>query len=467
MQRLTGLDAAFLNLETPAAHMHVMAVAVLDPRTAPGPVNAARVRRLVEDRLHLIPPFRRRLVEVPFGLHHPLWVEDPGFDLDFHVRAAALPAPGGTAELADFVGEVASRPLNRSRPLWQLWVVEGLADGRVGIVAKVHHAAIDGASGVEVLAQLVDLEPEAPAAADPVPWQPDRVPGDLELVLGSALSLARQPVRAARAARNLVRAGVRLTRRMRSEPVSSGVPFMTPRLPWNDELTPHRRVAFANVAFDDVLRVKRAFGVTVNDVVLAVVAGALRRHLEAAAALVDRPLVAAVPVSVRAESERSRAGNRVSTLFTQLPAHLDDPAERLRAVAEVTRGAKRVHEDLGPETLAELTEVVAPAVLAGGARLYSQLRLASRVRPAINLIVSNVPGPGFPLYLAGARLERLYPMGPILEGVGLNVTVMSYCGGVDVGFMACRETAGDLDRLAAAVPDALAELGKAADEHGL
>lgn len=464
MQRLTGLDAAFLRLETPAAHMHVMAVAVLDPRPAPEPVDARRIRRLVEDRLHLIPAFRRRLVEVPFRIHHPLWVEDPAFDLDFHVRAAALPRPGGPLELADFVGEVASRPLNRSRPLWQLWVVEGLSDGRVAVVAKVHHAAIDGASGVEVLAHLVDLEPGPPrSVTEPAPWQADRVPSDVELVAASVVSLARQPLLAARAARNLARAAVRLGRRARSEPVDSGVPFMTPRLPWNDQLTPHRRVAFADVAFDEVARVKEAFGVTVNDVVLAVVTGALRRHLTERDALPDRPLVAAVPVSVRAAHQRD-AGNRVSTLFTRLPTELEDAAARLEAVAQVTRGAKRVHEDVGADTLADLTEVLAPAVLAGGARLYTQL--AGRVRPVINLIVSNVPGPRVPLYLAGARLERLYPMGPVLEGVGLNVTVMSYRDAIDVGFMACRETVTDLDRLAAAVPDALAELTKAAAERG-
>lgn len=453
MERLSALDAAFLSIETPTMHMHVMAVSVLDPSSVEGGVSADTLRRLIEARLDRIPPFRRRLVNVPFGVHRPLWVEDPTFDLDEHVRPAALPAPGGPRELARFVGDVASHPLDRTRPLWEMWVVEGLARGEVAIVAKVHHAALDGASGVEVLTQLVDLEP-VPVSEPQVlhPWYPDRVPSELEMLTGALLSLARQPAVVLRAARQVVAGAVRLGRRLRRESMQAGVPFTAPRLPWNAPLTPHRVVAFVSVPLAEVRAVKEATATTVNDVVLAVVAGALRRYLADRAEVPDSPLVAAVPVSVRREGDRSAAGNRVSVLFTRLPVHVAEPAARLEAVRTVSRGAKQVHEDIGPDTLEQLAAATAPAVMARGARLYAQLRLAERVRPVINLVVSNVPGPQFPLYLAGGRLVRLYPMGPVLDGAGLNVTVISYCGRVDVGLMACRETVPDLWQLADAVP---------------
>ncbi|MFM8971412.1 MAG: wax ester/triacylglycerol synthase domain-containing protein, partial [Actinomycetota bacterium] len=278
MERLSGLDAAFLALETPADHMHVMAVAVLDPRTSPGGFTAATVKRLVEERLPNIPAFRRRIVEVPFNLHHPLWVEDPDFDLDYHVRQMAVIAPGGTRELAALVGDIASWPLDRTRPLWQLWVVEGLDDGNVGLIAKVHHSAIDGAAGVDVLAQLVDLEPVQPAVDrdDLEPWRPDRVPSDIEMIVGSMVSIAKRPVQMARAGLHLTRGLVRLGQRAREGSMSGGAaPFTAPRLTWNGSITPHRKVAFATISLADVKEVKAAFGVIVNDVVLAMVAGAL------------------------------------------------------------------------------------------------------------------------------------------------------------------------------------------------
>jgi WS/DGAT/MGAT family acyltransferase len=464
VHRLSGLDAAFLSLETPTNHMHVMAVAVLDPSDTPGGFDATTLKRVVESRLDRLGPFRRRMVNVPFGLHHPLWVEDPTFDIDYHVRQVAVPSPGGPHELAGLVGEVAGWQLDRARPLWQMYVAEGLEHGHVAVIAKVHHAVLDGASGVEVLAHLVDLEP-VPAGSgstDDSEWRPDRVPTDVEMLTGSVVSLLRQPMRMARALKHLGESLVRLGTRMRNETVHAGVPFTAPRLAWNVMVTPHRKVAFATFAFEDVQAVKDAFGATVNDVLLAVLSGALRRYLEARDELPDRPLVAVVPTSVRSTIDAS-FGNRVSAMFTQLATDVPDPAARLAAVQQVMSGAKQVHADIGGNTLEEWAEVEAPAFLAGGARLYSQLRLAERHPPIHNLVVSNVPGPQFPLYLGGARLVSLYPMGPIFDGAGLNVTVMSYRDRVDIGFMACRETVPDLWGLAGVLPQAMAELRKAAD----
>lgn len=464
MQRLTGLDAAFLQLETPSNHMHVMAAAILDPSGIEGGFTAHTLRALVAERIDQIVAFRRRLVTVPFSLHHPLWVEDPGFDLDYHVRRVAVPAPGGPHELAEVMGDIASRQLDRTRPLWELWVAEGLEHGHSAIIAKMHHAAIDGASGVDVLAKLVDLEPHPAERHEPLEWHAERVPSDVEMVVASMVSIARQPVKMVRAVRHLTGSAVRLVTRIRQNPVQAGVPFTAPRLPFNTSITPHRQVAFASAPLADVETVRDAFGVTVNDVVLAVVAGAMRRYLEDRGELPDVPLVAVIPTSVRSVDQSGNMGNRVSAMFTRLATELDDPVERLFAVREVMSGAKLVHRDIGGETLEEWAEFLAPTVLSGGARLYGRLRLAERMPPIYNLVVSNVPGPTFPLYIAGARLTGLYPMGPIFDGAGLNVTVLSYLDSIDVGLMACREMVPELWHLADAFPGALADLVKAAEE---
>jgi len=463
MQRLSGLDAAFLALETPSAHMHVLGVVVVDPATAPEPFGFDRVRDLFEARLHLVPPFRRRLVEVPLGLHAPVWIDDPDFDLDYHLRRAALPSPGGDAELAAFVADVASRPLDRGKPLWEIWVVEGLDQGHVALVSKIHHALIDGAAGVEILASLFDLTPDAPLEPLDAPtpeWQPERVPGELEMLARAGLSFAQRPVQFFKAANNLGRGVARAVQRARAHSLDVALPLTAPRLSLNRTITPRRKIAFSSVPLADVKAVKDALGVTVNDVVLAVTAGAMRSYLAHREELPDRSLVAAIPTNVRGDGDRG-FGNRVSAMFASLPVEIDDPVERVNAVRRSTTGAKEMHEVVGSATLEEWASVAAPALFSRAMRVYGRLRLGERLRPVINLIVSNVPGPPFPLYFAGAQLVALHPLGPIFDDCGLNVTVLSYLDHVDFGFIACRELVADLDALAAAVPDALAELEKA------
>jgi diacylglycerol O-acyltransferase / wax synthase len=464
MERLTGLDAAFLALETPSSHMHVMAAMVLDPSDVPGGFDVHTLRQLIAERLPRVEPFRRRVVEVPFGVHHPVWIEDPDFDLDYHVRRAALRAPGGLHELAELTAEIAGRQLDRRRPLWELWVIEGLEHGYVGVIAKMHHAAIDGVLGVDLMTEIFDLEPTpAPREPEELP-KGERIPSDAELLLGAITSIARQPLRMYRAARNLTRSAVRVVERVRSGPVSAGVPLTAPSSPLNGVLTPHRRVALTSVPLADVKEVKRAFGVTVNDVVLAVCAGALRRFLERRASVPDKPLLAAIPASVRTADERGVMGNRVSAMFATLATQLDDPVERLFAAREVMGGAKLVHEDIGGNTLHEWAEVSAPVLFSGGMALYERL-LQGRHPPVINLVISNVPGPSFPLYLGGARLVSLFPLGPVMAGTGLNITVLSYLDRVGFGLIGCREIVPHIDDIAAAVPDALAELVKAASDR--
>jgi len=461
MERLTGLDAAFLALETPSAHMHVMATMVFDPSNVPGGFGADTVKRLIAERLPLMPPFRRRLVTVPFGLHNPLWVEDPGFDLDYHVRRAALPAPGGPRELGRLTAEIAGRPLDRSRPLWEMSVVEGLEHGHVALIAKLHHAAIDGALGVELMSHFFDLDPIPVSDDDPPQLEKERVPSDVEMVLGAASSFVRRPVLFVRAARNAVRSGVKVVRRLRNEPVQAGVPLTAPMTRLNGVTTPHRRVAFASVPLADVKAVKNAFGVTVNDVVVAATSGALRTYLADRGGVPSRPLVAAIPASVRTEDERGVMGNRVSTMFATLAVQVADPVERLRSAHEVMAGAKAVHEDIGGQTLSQWAAVAAPAIFSRGMRIYERL-LQGRHPPVINAILSNVPGPTFPLYCAGARLVGMFPMGPVMSGTGLNITVISYLDNVEVGIMACREIVPDVWAIADGFSHALDELVGAA-----
>jgi WS/DGAT/MGAT family acyltransferase len=465
MQRLSGLDTAFLSIETPAAHMHVMSAAVVDPATAPGGLSVGSVRELLLERMHLLPPFRRRLVHVPFDLHHPLWIEDPHFDIDFHLRRSALPAPGGPAELAQFTADVGARPLDRSRPLWELWYVDGVEGGRVALVTKVHHAAIDGMSGTELIAALYDLEPVPSARLDveiAPEFVPDHVPNDVELLAYAAASIARQPALVVKNLRRTARSALRVASRVRGG-VKAGLPLTAPRITLNGSISPQRRVAFVDVSLTDIKKVKDAFGVKVNDVVLAIATGAMRHYLGERGELPDRPLVATIPTSVRTPEQKSAMGNRVSAMFAALPVELDDPLEALHAIHASTVDAKELHEDIGGETLQEWAEVVAPALFSRAMKAYTNLRLADRHRPVHNLIVSNVPGPPFPLYFAGARLESFYPLGPIFDGAGLNLTVISYLDSVGFGFLACRELAPDIERLADAVPDALGALVKLAD----
>ena len=463
VQRLTGLDAAFLALETPTAHMQIVGIAVLDPHSAPDGFSYDRVRQLLGARLHLIPPLRRRVVEVPLGLNNPVWIEDPDFDLDYHLRRAALPAPGGAAELTAFVADIASRPLDRAKPLWEAWVLEGLEGGCYAFIAKLHHSLIDGVSGVEILARLFDFEAGAPLSpSEPAAeWHPDHVPSDVEMLGIGAVDFALRPGKTIRAMRNLGRGVVRAARRARDSALQVTLPLTAPRLPMNRTITPHRVVSFASVSLDDVKATKNALGVTVNDVVLAIAAGALRSYLEARNELPDRPLVAAIPTSVR-EKDAPEFGNRVSSMFASLPVELDDPIERVRATALSMTGAKGVHEEVGGATLEEWAEVTAPVIFSRAIRVYGRLRVGERIRPAVNLVVSNVPGPPVPIYFAGARLMALHPLGPIFDDIGLNLTVMSYLDHVDFGFIACRELIPDLDDLAARVPEAMAELLKSA-----
>jgi WS/DGAT/MGAT family acyltransferase len=466
MEQLSGLDATFLYLETPSLHMHVSMAAIFDPTTVPGGYSFDKLRGLVSSRLALAPIFSRRLVEVPFRLGHPYWVDDPTFDLDYHMRRAALPSPGGMDELARFVGDVCSRQLDRSKPLWEMHIVEGVRGGKIAMVTKIHHCTIDGVSGAELLTQLFDLEaaPATPPQAAPTPRSGERLPSDIALIAQALMARLTRPVGITRLAWRTGRAVLDVRRVRQSGGAGrAALPLTTPRTSLNGAVTPHRRVAFSTIALDDVKRVKRACDTTVNDVVLAVCSGALRRYLMDGNELPDDALVATVPVSVAPKVGNRAGANKVSAMFVALPCQIEDPLKRLLTIRDSTRGAKEEHNALGADVLLNWAEHATPNVFSAAARAYTRLKLAERHRPIHSLVISNVPGPDFALYLAGAELVAGFPLGPVMDGAGLNITVMSYRGVLNWGLMACAETVPGLDALASYIPEALDDLLRAAD----
>jgi len=481
MRQLTSLDAQFLAMETPRTWGHVSGLAVYDPSTAPGgQLTVADICRLVSERIHLLPPFRWRLVWVPFGLDHPYWIEDPDFDLDFHIRESAVPPPGDDRQLAETVSRIVSRPLDRRHPLWELYLIHGLDGGRVGMLTKVHHAAIDGVSGAEITGTLLDLSREGrdvpPAARREVG---ERKPGQWEMLARGLLGAPRQPLRAAATLPTLVpnvgglpgidavpvvpavgRAVSRARRIVsgsRDGEVLERPSTRVPRTRFNTRISPHRRFSFAQLSLERIKAVKNELGITVNDVVVAMCASALRSWLLERDELPEEPLVAMVPVSVRTREQMGTFGNRVSAMFVPIPTTEPDPRERLLASHEILKVAKDRHRALPATLLQDVTQFIPPAVFARAARVVTQLGSSSRVRPALNLVISNVPGPREPLYMAGAQLVANYPVSVITDGVGLNITCMSYMDHVDFGIVVDRDQVDDAWSLMDAVREALDE----------
>ncbi|MFL6089959.1 MAG: WS/DGAT/MGAT family O-acyltransferase [Aeromicrobium sp.] len=441
MDRLSGLDASFLYLETPEQLLHVCSLMLLDPSTIPGGYDFERLRDHLGERALGIPTFMRKLRPVPLGLDFPIWERDEHFDVQRHVHRMAIPAPGGESELADMVGHLAGLLLDRSRPLWEMWIIEGLASGQIAVFAKMHHATVDGVSGASLMSQLCSLQPDAePLNLPATTEQPGRAPADVELFARGVVSTLSKPLQLA----NLVKPTVSIlagaaSRARRNEAMAA--PLTAPRTSFNGTITGHRSVAFADIELATIKKIKNLVpGATVNDVVLAISGGALRRYLEGRGELPKTSLLASVPVSVRSESSRDGGANKVSTLFTRLRTDLDDPLERLHALAEANALAKEHHKTIPADTLQDWAEFAAPRVFGLAVRAVSSLRLAERGPVIYNLVISNVPGPPMPLYFLGARVDAMYPLGPIFHGAGLNITVVSNNGMAHIGVIACRES---------------------------
>ena len=473
MRRLAGMDASFVYMETPSAHMHVVGTLVLDPSSAPKGYSFERVKHMIESRLHLLEPFRRKLVMVPFGIDHPVWIEDPDFDIDRHLRRGALPSPGSMRELAAYVGDVAGRALDRNYPLWELHVVEGLENGNVALVTKMHHSAMDGVSGADLMVHLFDLEPDTPDPEPPAEeWKPDAVPSDAALVVDALASRLRSPLRMTRVFAKTARAAVDIARNavpaLNPNASGSGVrpalPFTAPRTRFSGAITPHRSVAFGKADLEDLRFVKSTFGTTVNDVVLAACTQTLRHYLAAHDDLPDQPLVCSVPVSVHAEGNKDTT-NQVSTMFVRLPVQLSDPVEQLRTIRAETVEAKEMQNAIGADMLQDWAEFLPGTLFNRAMRLYSSRNLADRHRPIHNLVISNIPGPPIPLYSAGARVLGVYPFGPLLEGAGMNITVLSNMGNMDFGIIACTESVPDIWDIADGFGEAVTALKVAAEKE--
>jgi diacylglycerol O-acyltransferase len=418
MRQLTALDSQFLALETARQYGHVGGVAILDPSTAPGgKIDCADIQNLIAERLPLVPPFRWRLAPVPLHMDYDYWIDDPDFDLDFHVRELALPPPGNMEQLAEQVARIVARPLDRARPLWEVYLIHSLEGGRVAMLTKIHHAVIDGMSGAEIMGAILDLSPEGREAPDASLGKPDREPGDLEMLGRGLMGLPRYPVRALRASRRAlpninevaafagipgVRAVGRVARGVEralgvESPSVAGPKLEPPRTSFNGRVSPHRRIVFGQLSLDRVKEVKNRYGCTVNDVIVSLAAGAVRRWLVEHRELPEDPLVAQIPVSVRSKAQEGTFGNRIMLMSAPMHTEQFDPAERLRRTHESLMGMKERHKALPADLLQDANEFIPPAVFGRAARLTFTISSSGRGRPARNHLLSNVPGPQVPL----------------------------------------------------------------------
>ena len=482
MEQLSGLDGAFLAMETRSVFGHVGSVCIVDAKVAGGGepgLTLEHLTRVIESRLPLVPLFRRRLVTVPFGLDHPYWVEDPDFDIAFHVRELALRAPGNDRQLTEQVARLHARPLDRSRPLWELYLITGLSGGRAAVYSKIHHAAIDGVSGGDILTAVLDVSPQGRELPVDQVFEGERPPDPTWLLARSAVSLAFRPIQAVKVFGDLARSipvlanaiGPLLAHRLAgkdSGDLLSQTGLRAPVTPFNAPLSPHRRCAFTDLPLAEVRKLREGHdraGLTVNDVVMALCAGALRRWLQLHDALPVAPLVAAVPVSVRTRDQKGTYGNQVSMMLAALPTNQSDAGDRLDAMHEAMRAAKDQHGAIPASLLGDVSQFAMPALANQAWRLSARLRLLERVSP-FNLIVSNIPGPRVALYLAGAEVLAYYPVSALVDGQGLNITVMSYRGNLYFGLIACRRLVPDLDVMAGYLREELDALTAAANSAG-
>jgi WS/DGAT/MGAT family acyltransferase len=464
MERMSGIDPMFIYSDTPQTPMEIAYACILDPSSAVDGYSFERVCAVLQTRVPDVPAFRRRLVTVPLGLDSPRWVDDPEFDLADHVHRVALPSPGGPDEFTQLVAEVMGRPLQPDQPPWEMHVIEGIAGGKVGLIAKVHHSVIDGVAGAELLARFLDVTAEGSALVKGCsPWVPPRLPSHTKLVTDSLPSIVRSPLRALRAAGEMSRTAVRLGRLALDKatgPVS--IPLGAPPI-FESPVSARRHVAFAELDLGKVRALKERYGSTINDVVLAVCSGALRTHLLAHGQDVDTPLVAVVPVSVRQPEHADGSGNLLSAMFVPLASDQQTPLERLRTVTAASASSKGQERAVGFGPMAMLVaEAVPPALARPMIQLGVRSGIMRKLRPG-NLMVSNVPGPSFPLYFAGMELCELYPLGPVVEGVAaVNLTVQSYRDSLFVGINASATTLEDLPELAGAMVDELTLLSRMA-----
>jgi diacylglycerol O-acyltransferase / wax synthase len=452
--RLSGLDASFLHMEQGPAHMHVASVSVFEG----APPTHDELRDHIASRLHLVPRFRQKLRFVPFGQGRPVWVDDPQLNLDYHVRHTALPAPGSEQQLRNLAARIFSQRLDRSKPVWEMWLVEGLGSEHFAVIGKSHHCLVDGVSGVDISTVMYDLEPH-PEPQPPPPWIPRPEPSDAQLLADALVERATSPREMVRSAGALLR-GPREALAAGADAVGAAGAFAraglaAPPSPFNVDIGPYRRFAMVRAELSELKRIKNAAGGTVNDVILAAVTGALARYLrERGHSTRGLELRAMVPISVRAAEERGALGNRVSAMMATLPVWCDDPLERLRIVTGSMGDLKRSKQAVGANLLTEITDFAPPTIAAQAARLQSRQRW-------FNLVVTNVPGPQFPLYLLGRELLEIFPMVPLAKRQATCVGIMSYNGTVNFGLVGDYDAMDELDDVASDLAVSLEELSTA------
>ncbi|MBI1394273.1 MAG: wax ester/triacylglycerol synthase family O-acyltransferase [Alphaproteobacteria bacterium] len=449
-EQLTGLDAMFAYAETPRTPMHIGDCKIYDPSTAPGgKVRFKDILTHVEERVHRAKTFRQKLKQVPFGYDHPYWIDDPDFDIEFHVRHIALPQPGDWRQLCIQVARLHARSLDMSKPLWEFTVIEGLDNipnvpkGAYAIVGKVHHCAIDGASGVDIAQALHSLTPDETVDEEVAPWTPGRHPSTLEMIARANLNNATKPFHAVRVAGRMAPGALKFASGITSGEIKL-LGAKVPRTRFNGIVSAHRVVEGLTFDIEDIKVIrKRIPGATVNDAMLAIVGGGMRKYLKAKDELPADSLIAMAPVSVRTKDEKNTLGNQVTALSIPLGTHIADPLARLHYTHDVASNQKAMSNAVGARELSEASKL-APAMVSGiSARLYSRLGLANRLSPMFNTVVTNVPGPQVPLYMAGAKLVTAYAIGPVMDSMGLFHAVTSYCGEITISFTACREMLPD------------------------
>lgn len=488
MQQLTSLDAQFLAMENERVQGHVSVLGIYDSHTEAGrPLDAALVRELISERLHLLPTFRWRLAQVPFDLDYPYWVDDGTFNIEYHVRELALPSPGDRHQLAEQVERIIGRHLDRSRPLWEVYVIHGLQDspqgGQVAVLTKMHHAAADGVSGNEVMSILLDNANELAAnrrREEATQLAPENFPSELEMLGRGLLGLMSQPLRVLRAGptalphlddvptiRHLpgvkaIAQSARLVRksltRGSAKASLAGNSVSAPRTRFQDRVSPHRRIAYGSLSLAEVKTVKNAFGCTVNDVVLAICTSALRSWLGEHGELPDAPLAGFIPTSVRTPEQMGTFGNRVSVMIAELPSDVSDPLDRLSRINATMQAVKERHRALPASLLQDANHFIPPALFAQAARATSRLAGVRGLNQPANVAISNVPGSPTPLYLGGARQRAQFPVSAVMDGLGINITVMSYQDSLEFGVVVDRAQLDDPWPILAALQTGLDEL---------
>jgi diacylglycerol O-acyltransferase / wax synthase len=456
--RLTGLDTSFLHLEDGTSHMHVASVMIFEG--PPPPYDD--LLDAFERRLPLVPRYRQRLAFVPLAQGRPKWVDDPHLNLRYHVRSTALPSPGSEDQLKDLAGRVFSQQLDRDKPLWEVWLVEGLDDDRFAVLSKTHHALVDGISGVDIVSVLFDTSPAPAAPTGPGNrWLPRPLPSPAQLLGEALVERATLPGEITRSVRALLRGPRRILEGVRDAAVGVGAMAWAglnpaPSSPYNRRIGPHRRFTWVRADLGDLKEIKDELGGTVNDVVLATVAGALGKHLRRRGQNTDGlELKAMVPVSVRQDVERGGLGNRVAAMMASLPVWCQEPVARLDIVREELRDLKASGQAVGAQVLTELSGFAPPTIMGQASRVMSRQRF-------FNLVVTNVPGPQFPLYLLGRRMLDPFPMVPLASGQGVGVALLSYDGRINFGLVGDFDLMWDLDDLAADLEESLAELAREA-----